>query len=66
MGILSYASQAVTRLTQPVQEAVILGKAAWYKFIAGSSPDVDPANLQTLEAENKALETFCMSCCPLV
>lgn len=60
MGILSCASQAVTRLTS-LQEAVILGKAAWYKFIAESSPDVDPGNLQTLEAKNKALEIFCMS-----
>lgn len=62
MGILSYTSQAVSGLTQPVQEAVILGKAAWHTFIAGSSLDVDPGNLQTLEAKNKALETFCMSC----
>lgn len=40
-----------THLQQPLQEAIDLGEADRYAFIAGSSLDVDPGDPQTREAK---------------
>lgn len=58
VGILNYTSSAASALTLPVQEAVVLGKAARCTITAGSSLDVDPGDLADLEGKNnKVLET---------